>query len=71
LKSKKTTTKDDNEFIETAHNASQAYIELANRAFKDKSALSGENSEKFQTLKEVGLYVDRIAKQQQRSDTSD
>jgi hypothetical protein len=30
LKSKQTTTKDDKEFIEMAHNASQAYIELAN-----------------------------------------
>ncbi len=29
LKSKKTTTNVDKEFIETAHNASQAYIELA------------------------------------------
>ncbi len=26
------------------HNASQAYIELANRAFKGDSALSGENT---------------------------
>jgi hypothetical protein len=55
LKGKKTTTKDDKEFIQMAHNASQAYIELANRAFKDESALSGENFEKFQMLKEVGL----------------
>ncbi len=54
MKSKKTTTKDDKEFIKMAHNASQSYIELANRAFKDESALSGENSEKFQTLEEVG-----------------
>ncbi len=54
MKSKKTTTKDNKEFIEMAHNASQAYIELANRAFKDESALSGENSEKFQTLEKVG-----------------
>jgi hypothetical protein len=46
-----------------AHNASQVYIELANRAFKDESALSGENSEKFQMLEEVGLYVDKIAEQ--------
>ncbi len=53
-----------------AHKASQAYIELTNWAFKDESALSGENSEKFQMLEEVGLYVDRIAKQQQRSNTS-
>jgi hypothetical protein len=30
LKSKKTTTKDDKEFIKMAHNASQAYIVLAN-----------------------------------------
>ena len=47
LKSKKTTTKADKEFIKMAHNASQAYIGLANRAFKDDSALSGE------TLKSV------------------
>jgi hypothetical protein len=47
LKSKKTTTNADKEFIEMAHNASQAYIELANRAFKGDSALSGENTEKF------------------------
>jgi hypothetical protein len=33
LKSKKTTTNADTEFIEMAHNASQAYIELANRTF--------------------------------------
>ncbi len=30
LKSKKTTTNADKDFIEMAHNASQAYIELAN-----------------------------------------
>jgi hypothetical protein len=46
-----------------AHNASQAYIDLANQAFKDEGAFSGENSEKSQTLEEVGLYVDRIAEQ--------
>jgi hypothetical protein len=38
LKSKKTTTNADKEFIKMAHNASQAYIELANRAFKGDSA---------------------------------
>jgi hypothetical protein len=70
LKSKKTTTKDNREFIKTAHNARWAYIELANWVFKDTSALSGKNSEKFPMLKEVGLYVDRIPKQQQRSNTS-
>jgi hypothetical protein len=47
LKSKKTTTNADKEFIKTAHNASQAYIELANRAFKDDSALSGETLNSF------------------------
>jgi hypothetical protein len=70
LKIKKTTTNTDKEFIKTAHNASQAYIELANRAFKGDSALSGENTEKFQTLKDVGLYVDKIAKQHQSINTN-
>jgi hypothetical protein len=70
LKSKKTTTNADKEFIEMAHNASQAYIELANQAFKGDSALSGENTEKFQTLEDVGLYVDKIAEQHQSSNTS-
>jgi hypothetical protein len=55
LKSKKTTTNADKEFIGMAHNASQAYIELANRAFKGDSTLSGENTELFQTLEDVGL----------------
>ncbi len=41
-----------------AHNASQAYIELANQIFKDDSALSGENTDKFQSLGDVRLYVD-------------
>jgi hypothetical protein len=53
-----------------AHNASQAYIELANRAFKGDSALSGENTEKFQRLEDVGSYVDKIAKQPKSSNTS-
>jgi hypothetical protein len=53
-----------------AHNASQAYIELANRAFKGDSALSGETTEKFQMLEDVGFYVDKIAKQYQSSNTS-
>jgi hypothetical protein len=53
-----------------AHNASQAFIELANQAFKGDSALSGENTEKFQMLKDVGLCVDKIAKQHQSSNTS-
>jgi hypothetical protein len=58
LKSKKTTTNADTEFIKTAHNPSQAYVELANRTFKDDSAFSGENTDKFQSLEDVGLYVD-------------
>jgi hypothetical protein len=70
LKSKLTTTNADKEFIEMAHNASQAYIELANQAFKGDSALSGENTEKFQTLEDVGLYVDKITEQHQSSNTS-
>jgi hypothetical protein len=44
------------------HNASQAYIVLANQAFKGENALLGENSEKFQTLEEVRLYVKRKVK---------
>ncbi len=53
-----------------AHNASQAYIELANRAFKGDSALSGETTEKFQMLEDVEFYVEKIAKQHQISNTS-
>jgi hypothetical protein len=53
-----------------AHSASQAYIELANRAFKGDSALLGENTEKFQMLEDVGFYVDKIAKQHQSGNTS-
>jgi hypothetical protein len=70
LKSKKTTTNADKEFVEMAHNASQAYIELANRAFKGDSALSGENTEKLQKLEDVGLYVDKITEQHQKRNTS-
>jgi hypothetical protein len=70
LKSKKTTTNADKEFIEMAHNASRAYIELANQVFKGDSALSGENTEKFQMLEDVGLYVDKLAEQHQSSNTS-
>jgi hypothetical protein len=44
---------------------------LENQAFKGENTLLGENSEKFQTLEEVGLYVERIAKQQQSSNSSD
>jgi hypothetical protein len=54
LKSKKSTTNANKEFIQMAHNASQTYIGLTNQAFKGDSALSGENTEKFQTLEDVG-----------------
>ncbi len=63
--------KDDKEFIEMAHNASQAYIALVYWAFKGKNGLQGEHSEKFHTLEEVDSYVERIAKQQQSSNSSD
>ncbi len=70
LNSKKTTTNANKELIKMAHNASQAYIELANRACKGDSALSGETTEKFQMLEDVGFYVDKIAKQHLSSNTS-
>jgi hypothetical protein len=60
LESKKTATNADKEFIKMAHNASQAYIELENQAFRGDSVLSGETTEKFQTLEDVGFYVDNI-----------
>ncbi len=53
-----------------ARNASQAYKELANWAFKGDSALSGETTEKFQMLEDARYYVDKIAKQHQSSNTS-